>query len=173
MVQHRRVSVEATCHLWSSCITVDPVRIELCHKRRRTPHCREVSFASWVKLGQDFDLKRFTGSFSRVADFSAWYPSGKAAEQAPVEDEQAGSGVEVCWSSYKSRLAKLLFCMALSTFLPLTVRLLAGGGWPASSCSRIRKGRAQRPRIWLLGRRTVVQLLHWVRLTFSDGLCLM
>lgn len=55
---------------------------------------REVSFASWVKLGQDFDLKRFTGSFSRVADFSAWYPSGKAAEQAPVDDEQAGSGVE-------------------------------------------------------------------------------
>jgi hypothetical protein len=60
--------------------------------------CRDISFASWVKMGQDFDLKKFTGSFSRVADFSAWYPSGKAAEHA-LEDEDARGSTQVLHGS--------------------------------------------------------------------------
>lgn len=44
-----------------------------------------------MKLGRDFDLKKFTGSFSRVADFSAWYPSGKAAEYAAADEDARGS----------------------------------------------------------------------------------
>ena len=52
---------------------------------------RDVSFPSWMKLGRDFDLKKFTGSFSRVADFSAWYPSGKAAEDAAADEDARGS----------------------------------------------------------------------------------
>jgi predicted acylesterase/phospholipase RssA len=56
---------------------------------------RDVSFPSWMKLGRDFDLKKFTGSFSRVADFSAWYPSGKAAEDAAADEDARGSIQEV------------------------------------------------------------------------------
>jgi hypothetical protein len=52
---------------------------------------RDISFARWVKLGRDFDLKKFTGSFSRVADFTAWYPAGKFFEQSPEEDDARGS----------------------------------------------------------------------------------
>lgn len=66
---------------------------------------RDVSFASWVKMGQDFDLKKFTGSFSRVADFSAWYPSGKAAEQALMEDEQADGGIQVLQRIMSERIS--------------------------------------------------------------------
>lgn len=56
---------------------------------------REVSFAKWVKVGQDFDLTKFTGSFSRIADFSAWYPGSKASEQEP--EERGTVGVPVCF----------------------------------------------------------------------------
>jgi hypothetical protein len=64
-----------------------------------------------MKLGRDFDLKKFTGSFSRVADFSAWYPSGKAAEDAAADEDARGSTQVL----HYMRLACHLACECLDT----------------------------------------------------------
>lgn len=89
-----------------------------------------------MKLGRDFDLKKFTGSFSRVADFSAWYPSGKAAEDAAADEDARGSTQVL----HYMRLACHQACDCLDTSGTRTSTCLwvpfAGGGWaaPSSNC---------------------------------------